>query len=323
MSHYYQPQKLHRVEAGYYSRVLILESLCVKLVKLGYIVVKPGKSAPPVVPPELVCCNSETLQPPPLTDVPPLPPSPPPSRTPLTRMPAPDDVSGAHDGFYVELPWQFTYNDATELSHMPRYDQELSRLQLAASVGISPAYHGSAIFMHGPQQMYGRIKYATGLMLALPWLHSIICRELARLHPTSPHSQAPVVAILMDRCDFTLSNMSPDQAAAISPHAQTLQSELDSLHLSSLQHGLLHLDLSATNTGVCQLPNGRYVPKLLDWNKCSDSICLAKFNSVDAGTRDRALRMINDLTCGLVKDALEQQGNRSVNKPSAERFLIV
>jgi hypothetical protein len=239
-------------------------------------------------------------------------------------MHAPDDVTGAQDGFYVELPWQFPYNDSTELSHMPRYDQELNRLQLAASVGISPAYHGSAIFMHGTQQMYGRIKYATGLMLALPWLHSVICRELARLHPTSPHSKAPVAAIIMAKCDFTLANMSYEQAAVIAPHAQQLQSQLDSLHLSSLQHGLLHLDLTASNIGVCQLPNERYVPRLLDWNKCSDSICLAKFNSVDAGTRDRALRMINELTCGLVKDALEQQqGTRSMSKPSAERFLIV
>ena len=322
---YYQPQKLHRVEAGYYSRVLILDDLAVKLVKLGYIVVKSGESAPPAVPPEMVCCNTETLQPPSLTEVapPPLPP-PPPTRTLLTRMPAPEDVSGAPDGFYVELPWQFTYNDATELSRMPRYNQEVNRLQLAASVGISPAYHGSAIVMHGPQHMYGRIKYATGLMLALPWLHSIICRELARLHPTSPYSQAPVAAILMDRCDFTLANMSSDQVVAIAPHAQELQLELDSLHLSSLQHGLLHLDLSATNIGVRQLPNGRYVPKLLDWNKCSDSICLAKFNSVDACTRDRALRMINELTCGLVKDALEQQGTKSGSKASStERFLIV
>ena len=246
MSHCYQPQKLQRVEAGYYSRVLILDDLAVKLVKLGYVVVKSSKIAPPIVPPELVCCNSETLQPPPLTDVPPLPP-PPPTRTLLTRMPSPDDVTGAHDGFYVELPWQFTYNDSTELSHMPRYDQELSRLQLAASVGISPAYHGSAIFMHGPQHMYGRIKYATGLMLALPWLHGLICRELARLHPSSPHSQAPVAAILMDRCAFTLSNADFNQAAAIAPHAQELQKELDSLHLSSLQHGILHLDLCAKN----------------------------------------------------------------------------
>jgi hypothetical protein len=206
---------------------------------------------------------------------------------------------------------------------MPRYDQELSRLQLAASVGISPSYHGTAIFMHGAQQMYGRINYATGLMLALPWLHALICRELARLHPTSPHSQAPVAAILMHRCDFTLANMTAGQSATITPHAQELQKELNALHLSSLQHGMLHLDICASNIGVCQLPNGRYVPKLLDWNKCSDSICLAKFNSVDASTRDRALRMINELTCGLVKDALEQQGNRSVSKPSTERFLIV
>ena len=98
--------------------------------KLWYVVVNPGESAPLAVPPELVCCNDETLQPPPLTDVPLALPPPPPTRTLLTRMPSPDDVTGAQDGFYVELPWQFTYNDSTELSHMPRYDQELTRLPL-------------------------------------------------------------------------------------------------------------------------------------------------------------------------------------------------
>ena len=88
----------------------------------------------------------------------------------------------------------------------------------------------------------------------------------AGLHPTSPHINAPVAAILMDRCDFTLGRMSAQQAAAIAPHAEQLQMELDSHHLSSLQHGMLHLDLCANNIGVSQLPSsGKYATKLLDW----------------------------------------------------------
>ena len=131
----------------------------------------------------------------------------------LASMPAQEDINGAAEAFWVELPSRFEWDG--DLSRCIRFHEEVNRTQLAASCGISPAYHGCALVGHSsPRSLYDRIRYPTGIMLSCPWLHVLIKNELRKLHVTSPHAGSPVGVIVTSRAQCTLSRGSKPTPAS-------------------------------------------------------------------------------------------------------------
>jgi hypothetical protein len=305
------PQRVLSVDrTGCHGVVLLTETLAVKCVKLGFVMVAqaatpptviapPSTRLPEAIPEYLVFCE-ETLKPAPITppynETPAAAPHPSMTRTLLNRMPTPEEAKGALDGYWVQMPWRWQYDG--DMERVPRFDHEISRCQLAASARISPAYHGSCVLMHSGNSLYDRVKFPTGIILSqCTWLHPILRRELSKLHHTSPHKDNPTGVIVMSRCDYTLANMTDKQAMQLAPRAQELQSSLDQLHLCSMQHGILHLDLKASNLGVV----GGHL-QLLDWNVAASNICLSMLPR--AKNQELVLKLIHELTQGIVKDAI-------------------
>ena len=129
-----KPQKVLAVDrSGCYGWAVILtETLAIKCIKMGYVVVYRGEQSsavaalplPPTgdflspvsqaVPGDLVFCEetlraADTVEQP----APPRPP-PPPRALPLTRrllyrMPTPEDIEGATSGYWIELPARWEY----------------------------------------------------------------------------------------------------------------------------------------------------------------------------------------------------------------------
>ena len=155
------PQTVVAVDrSGCYGWAVILtETLAIKCIKLGFVIVSrdeqpPAVALPPAggllspmsqqaVPADIVFCE-ETLRAADTVEQPAAAPAPPPpvlKRHMLHRMPTPNDIEGAISGYWIELPARWEYQG--ELDRAPRFDDEISRSQLAAGIGVSPAYHGS------------------------------------------------------------------------------------------------------------------------------------------------------------------------------------
>lgn len=218
------------------------------------------------------------------------------SRTLLDRMPTQEEARGALDGYWAELPWRWEYEG--DLERVARFDQEVSRQQLAASIGVSPAYHRSCILMHSKGALFDRIKFPTGMVLsAYPWLHTLLKTELSKLHGTSRHKANPVGVMVSRRVDCTLANMTAEQALGLAPRAASLQASLDQLHLNAMHYGLIHLDLKPPNIGLL---GGRLV--LLDWNVAVSNICLARLPRAD--NQELVFKLIPELTRGIIKEAI-------------------
>ena len=97
--------------------------------------------------------------------------------------------------------------------------------------------------------------------------------------------------------------MSPEQALQLKPHKTTLQEALDCLHLAVLQHGLIHLDIKASNIGVCFKEQPWL--QLLDWNKAANNISLARLPN--SPSEKEICKYIFELTDGIVCKAIESK----------------
>ena len=340
------PQKLLGVDkSGNYGQVLLTETLAVKLVHLNFVVLRQRLIAPPPEPLlEILHVSDETLLvPPACAPAPPHAPLPAatPTHTPiepslsapsvvvlpvevpcpapkkvttrsvLTNMPTQEDINGAAYGFWVELPWRFEWDG--NLPRCVRFDEEVSRTQLAASCGISPSYHGCCLVGHSsPCSLYDRIKYPTGILLSCLWLHALIKDELRKLHGTSPHTGCPIGVIVTSRAQCTLANMTPEAAGELLPHVAALLASLDSAHLCAMEHGLIHLDLGPANI---VLTKGRSL-QLVHWGNAKSNVCLSKLP--DAPNKSAILRCILLMTEGIVEDIFSKKvvKNREEERPN-------
>ena len=148
-------------------------------------------------------------------------------------------------------------------------------------------------------------------MLSCPWLHVLIKEELRKLHGTSPHAGSPIGVIVTSRAECTLASVSADAASQLMPHAATLQKSLDSVHISALEHGLLHMDLQPTNI---VLTKGSV--QLIDWGDARSNMCLSKLP--EAPNKSAILMCIVLMTEGIVETVLAKKARRAAMRDSEQ-----
>lgn len=220
-------------------------------------------------------------------------------------LPTEDERAGGRFE-WLEVPWAVPDYDHSTL---PWFDHDVYTSKSLAACGVAPYFRGSGLLMHGekPRQLLARYKHNTGLLLGCAWLRNAIWAELAKLHKTTPNWQLYCGLIVTDRVDCTLATMNGPQRSYISTHWQEVQLLLDGLHLQCLQHGFMHLDMSSHTIGC------RFAPDLktcrlyfIDFSKAIKDVCLDKLNSLGQAEKTEVLAMINALTEGLTRKALDE-----------------
>ena len=329
------PERVEHVDkAGLHGVVLLTQDLAIKLVKLAFLVTKrvPVPLCVPTVvqsgmsePPTTILFTDEPLGvrgeasdhapgPTPAASVVPLPAVPPQrqyqSETKLVSHPTQADIEGACTGEWLELPWQ-AGDYSIPLRSMPKFSEELNSTKLAASIGVSPAFHGSCIVFDAGK----RFRYCNGLLLSCAWLHDTIRQHL------DARSTNPVGVIVTRRCELTLgrSQLSPEKARGLLGSAKILQKQLDDCFSIALMHGLLHLDIHANNIGLSRDINGQLVVQLIDWNHASNQICLSRLPQ--ARHPEMIVKCILQLTEGVVEDALVTAMRPEVKYDASARIL--
>ena len=194
---------------------------------------------------------------------------------------------------YTCLPWRV---EAVDSSRGPRWDGEVDNYRAAAACGISPAFHGSCIVHHGEQQLYGRLKHCTGLFINAPWLRNLVCKELRKLHASSPHTENPVGCLVMTRVPHTLASYDGDPRGL---DAKDLNRQLQGLHWCAIAHGLVHADFRPAKLGLTQ----QQQLKLLDLGGSTSSVCFEKLPKAAA---DAVLLCLQQLTQGVIDEAISQ-----------------
>ena len=323
------PERVELVDkAGLHGVVLLTKNLAVKLVKLAFLitkkvpvplsvatVVQTGMSEPPTAilfTDEPLGVRGETPD-----HVPgPTTPAAVPlevqyrSETKLVYYPTHADIEGACTGEWLELPWEAA-DYSIPLRSMPKFCEELNSTKLAASIGVSPAFHGACIVFDAGK----RFRYCNGLLLSCAWLHDTIRQHL------DARSSNPVGIIVTRRCELTLgrSQLNPERARRLLGSAKILQKQLDSCFSVALMHGLLHLDIHANNIGLSRDINGQLVVQLIDWNHASNQICLSRLPQ--ARHPEMIVKCIMQLTEGVVEDALVTAMRPQIMYDSSARIL--
>jgi hypothetical protein len=164
---------------------------------------------------------------------------------------------------------------------LPKFSEELATYQAMAAAGIAPCYRGSAIFMHGDKPGLSCCKFATGILINLPWLRNAIFQELPKLQNTTLHSNLYAGALVSDRCTTVLRNLEGSALNYVRKNTKLVQDMVDSLHFRMLQAGVLHLDITAANIGCCFSSDyQRLTLRMLDFNKVVSGVCCQKLYSL-------------------------------------------
>jgi hypothetical protein len=272
-------------KSGWYGMVLLTRSFAVKCVKLcneplsmeGTVTAELGGCTAPELP---VLNPDETLEP-------------------VTAQAAADKAASTQqeEQGYTCLPWRV---EAVDSSRGSSWEHEVANYITAAACGVSPALHGSCIIHHGEKQMYGRLKNCTGLFLNAPWLRNLLCKELRRLHASSPHTESPVGCLVMSRLPHTLASYPGDPKGL---DAKELDRQLQALHWCSVAHGLVHADFRPANLGLTE----QQQLKLLDWGASTSSVCFEKLPKAAA---DAVLLCLQQLTQGAIDEAIAKLGHK-------------
>lgn len=306
-----QPQQVRAIADASYGKVILTDSLAIKCVKLWYVMSVVTQVPQPVAAAATVTvqpaqgswgqtdgagliqlddrldtvvapgfANSVTAQ----TQAPTTLVVPTPvykqSRVVLKRMPTPADRApreGSHvtSGSWRELPWKLD----TCVGDLPEYEVDIDATRMASSMGIGPAYRGSCLVTHARGRLYNSIEYSTGLFTSCAWLRALVVNTLTKLHSTSPHTTCVVGVIVTDRVQFTLANMSKDQARETSKRYPALQKELSALLWEAATHGYIHMDVDQPHCiGISS--SGRVF--IVDWSK-AQRVVLSKLMAKPGG----------------------------------------